>query len=96
MEKCEILKERGGNAYKALAMRAYKRGRVLYRMHPNNPEPYYIIAKSRVFLNRTMKALDTLKRGLRMSPNNTDMLVLLGDIYATDQDKRQKAIEAYK
>lgn len=27
---------------------------------------------------------------------NTDMLVLLGDIYATDQDKRQKAIEAYK
>lgn len=59
MEQCEILKERGDNAYKALAMRAYKRGRVLYRMHPNNPEPGYIIAKNRVFLNRTMKALDT-------------------------------------
>ena len=95
VEQCEILKERGDNAYKALAIKAYNRGRTLYQMHQNNPEPYYIIAKSRVFLNRTMKALDTLQRGLRMSPNNPDMLVLLGDIYATDQDKRQKAIEAY-
>jgi len=42
-----------------------------------------------------MKALDTLERGLRISPNNPEMLVLLGDIYATDQDTRQKAIEAY-
>jgi tetratricopeptide (TPR) repeat protein len=95
VEQCEILKDKGDNAYKALARKAYERGRNLYQMNQNNPEPYYIIAKSRVFLNRTMKALEILQRGLRMSPKNPEMLVLLGDIYATDQGKKQKAIEAY-
>ena len=95
MEQCEILKDRGDNAYKVLARKAYERGRSLYGIRQDNPTPYYIIAKSRVFLNRTMKALDILQIGLRISPNSPEMLVLLGDIYATDQDTRQKAIEAY-
>jgi len=78
VEKCAILKAKGDESYKILIRQPYEIGQRLHKLQVC-PEIYYIVAKSLLINNRIIRAIKNIKKALRLSPNNADYLIVLGD-----------------
>jgi len=78
VEKCVTLKAKGDDSYKILIQQPYETGQRLHKLQAH-PEIYYIVAKSLLINNRIMRAIKNIKKALRLSPNNADYLIVLGD-----------------
>ncbi len=78
VEKCAILKAKGDESYKILIRQPYEIGQRLHKLQVC-PEIYYIVAKSLLINNRIYRARRPIKKALRLSPNNADYLIVLGD-----------------
>jgi len=93
VEKCATLKAKGDDSYKILIRQPYETGQRLHKLQAH-PEIYYIVAKSLLINNRIMRAKRTIKKALRLSPNNADCLIVLGDannILAEDEKDSYEA-----
>jgi len=78
VEKCATLKAKGDDSYKILIRQPYETGQRLHKLQAH-PEIYYIVAKSLLINNRIIRAIKNIKKALRLSPNNADYLIVLGD-----------------
>jgi len=97
VEKCAILKAKGDDSYKILIHNPYEIGQRLHKLQAH-PEIYYIVAKSLLINNRIMRAIRNIKKALRLSPNNADYLIVLGDanyILAEQEEDSSQAIRLF-
>ena len=97
VEKCAILKAKGDDSYKILISQPYETGQRLHKLQAH-PEIYYIVAKSLLINHRIMRARRNIKKALRLSPNNADYLIVLGDanyILAEHEEDSSKAIRLF-
>jgi tetratricopeptide (TPR) repeat protein len=97
VEKCAILKVKGDDSYKMLIQQPYETGQRLHKLQAH-PEIYYIVAKSLLINNRITRAKKNIKKALRLSPNNADYLIVLGDanyILAEHEEDSSKAMRLF-
>ena len=97
VEKCATLKAKGDDSYKILIRNPYETGQRLHKLQAH-PEIYYIVAKSLLINNRIMRAIKTIKKALRLSTNNADYLIVLGDanyILAEHEEDSSQAIRLF-
>ncbi|MCP4748474.1 MAG: hypothetical protein GY874_20420 [Desulfobacteraceae bacterium] len=103
-EKCLRLKQIDDKSYIHLVQRPYRIGKQLAKLHPDRPEPYYVVAKSLLINERLIRAGKAIKKAIsNSSPENKDYVqyqVTLADYYAALMEKGdplayEKAKKAY-
>jgi len=95
VEKCAILKANGDDSYKILIQQPYETGQRLHKLQAH-PEIYYIVAKSLLINNRATRAIKNIKKALRLSPNNADYLIVLGDANYTLAEHKEDSKQAIR
>ena len=81
LKKCLLLKEKGDRSYETLVQKPYDIGLKYYKKNPTLHEPYYITAMSLLINNRPSRAAKTIRRAIRLCPNNAEYFLLRGDAY---------------